>query len=113
MVVAELDGVWRVERTSGALPPLRGVTKRISGARGETRIGPAPGVPFDVVGLELRYRAPFAGFVDVLEAGADGGLEGRATLFGREFGRFRMIRAGSTLGCPPARRAWRRKLPPS
>jgi ferritin-like metal-binding protein YciE len=95
-----LDGVWKVERTAGALPPLVGVTKRIRGVHGETRIGSARGVPFDVVGLELRYRAPFSGLVDVLEPGAEGELEGRATLFGRELGRFRMTRERSTMTDP-------------
>jgi ferritin-like metal-binding protein YciE len=87
-----LDGVWRVERTGGMLPPLVGVTKRIDGARGETRRGPAPGAPFDVVGLELHYRAPVTGLVDVLERAGERELHGRAMLFGREVGRFRMTR---------------------
>ena len=34
--MAELDGVWDVRRTGGALPPLVGVRKRIQGTRGET-----------------------------------------------------------------------------
>jgi ferritin-like metal-binding protein YciE len=85
--VAELDGVWRVTRLSGLLPPLLGVHKRIRGASGETAIGPLPGVPFDVVGLTLRYRAPFRGFVDELQP-ADDGFVGRATFRGRAFGRF-------------------------
>ncbi len=84
-----LDGEWRVERVSGLLPPLVGVTKRISGDRGETRLGPLPGAPFDVVGLELHYRLPFTGFVDVLEPAADG-FVGRTRLFGRELGTLRM-----------------------
>jgi len=84
-----LDGVWRVERVSGFLPPLLGVTKRIEGARGETRVGSLPGVPFTVDGLELRYRAPFQGFVDVLEPAADG-FVGRTRVYGREIGTFRM-----------------------
>jgi ferritin-like metal-binding protein YciE len=95
--VAELDGIWRVERVSGALPPLVGVSKRIRGARGETRIGRAPGAPFDVVGHELRYRAPFTGVVDVVEPSGEGTLDGRATVFGREVGRFRMIRQRSPM----------------
>ena len=88
--VSELDGVWEVRRTGGLLPPLVGVRKRISGSRGETRVGDVAGVPFDVVGLELRYRAPFHGFVDVLTRSGDG-WSGRATVFGREFGRFELI----------------------
>ena len=86
-----LDGVWRVERVSGLLPPLLGVTKRISGSRGETRVGPLPGVPFDVEGLELRYRAPFRGIIDVLEPAADGYI-GRTKVLGRELGTFRLLR---------------------
>lgn len=90
-----LDGVWKVERTGGALPPLYGVRKRIRGTRGETLLGPVP-VRFAVVGNELRYRAPLLGVVDVLEPGGDG-FEGRATLFGVELGRFRMTRERSQM----------------
>ncbi len=89
--VADLDGVWKVERTGGLLPPLLGVEKRIAGARGETRLRGLPGVPFAVEGLTLRYRAPLSGFVDVLEPDT-GGFRGRATFKGREYGRFRMQR---------------------
>jgi hypothetical protein len=89
--VTDLDGVWNVKRLSGVLPPLVGVRKRIRGTSGETSIGPLPGVPFDVVGLSLRYRAPFRGFVDELEPSGDGFL-GRATFRGRVFGRFAMNR---------------------
>jgi len=87
----ELDGTWNVRRTGGLLPPLLGVTKRIEGTRGETRMGAVSGVPFDVVGLELRYRRPFAAFVDVLTADGDR-FQGRATFRGREFGRFELTR---------------------
>jgi hypothetical protein len=87
--VDELDGLWDVTRTGGLLPPLVGVRKRIAGDRGATLVGPFGGVPFRVVGLELRYVAPFRGFVDVLEP-AEGGFDGRATFRGREFGRFRL-----------------------
>lgn len=86
----QLDGVWNVERVGGALPPLLGVRKRIHGARGETLLGPVP-VRFAVAGNELRYRAPLAGVVDVLEPGEDV-VAGRTLLFGREIGRFRMTR---------------------
>lgn len=85
--MSKLDGTWKVERTGGLLPPLVGVRKRISGDRGETRIGSLPGVSFDVVGSELRYRRPFVGFVDVVEPDARG-FSGRATFRGRTFGRF-------------------------
>jgi hypothetical protein len=89
--MAELDGEWNVRRLGGLLPPLMGVRKHIHGARGETRVGPLPGAAFDVVGLELRYRAPFGGFVDVLEPDGDGYL-GRAMFRGLEFGRFALER---------------------
>ncbi len=92
--MADLDGMWHVRRTRGALPPLVGVRKRISGARGETKLGRLPGVPFRVVGNTLRYRAPLLGLVDHLEPEGDG-YRGRATLFGRELGRFTMTRIGS------------------
>jgi ferritin-like metal-binding protein YciE len=87
--VSALDGIWEVRRTGGLLPPMLGVRKHIDGSRGETRIGDVAGVSFDIVGLELRYHAPFKGFVDVLTP-TDDGWAGRATVFGREFGRFEM-----------------------
>jgi ferritin-like metal-binding protein YciE len=95
--VSELDGIWDVRRTGGFLPPLYSVRKRITGTRGETRVGGVAGVPFDVVGLELHYRAPFTGFVDVLVPDGTGGYRGRATFRGREFGRFELtsIRGGA------------------
>ena len=84
----ELDGVWDVERTAGMLPPLLGVRKTIGGATGRTTLGPVT-ARFDVVGSELRYRAPFESFVDVLEPAQDG-WNGRALFRGREYGRFRL-----------------------
>jgi hypothetical protein len=89
--VGELDGLWNVKRVSGLLPPMVGVHKRISGTSGETRIGPLLGAPFDVVGFELRYRPPFAGFVDVLQPAGDH-YEGHAIFRGRQFGRFSLTR---------------------
>ena len=91
IAMSELDGTWNVRRTAGLLPPLVGVRKQIDGASGETRVGPLPGAPFDVVGLSLRYRAPFTGFVDELEPTGEGYL-GRATFRGHEFGRFALER---------------------
>ena len=82
----ELDGTWRVVRAGGLLPPMIGVSKRIAGDRGETRLGPLR-VPFTVDGLTLRYVRPLAGFVDELEPD-DGGYRGRSTFRGRELGRF-------------------------
>lgn len=90
--VGELDGTWNVYRTGGLLPPLYGVHKRISGSRGSTRVGPVFGMPFDVVGHELHYRAPFSGFVDVLSPSGDGAYTGRAVYRGREFATFRLTR---------------------
>jgi ferritin-like metal-binding protein YciE len=87
----DLDGVWEVRRVSGALPPLTGVRKRIRGARGETIVVGGPGIPFEVNGHELRYRAPFAFLVDVLEPRGDG-WHGRATAFGRVYGEFELRR---------------------
>ena len=90
--MGELEGVWRVERVSGLLPPLYGVRKRIEGDHGETKVGPLPGVSFRVVGLELEYHAPLGGFVDLLEPAGDGTYAGCATFRGREYGRFRLRR---------------------
>ncbi len=87
-----LEGLWEVERVSGLLPPLLGVRKRIGGGRGETAVGRLPGVPFDVVGNELRYRGPLAGFVDVLEPEGDR-FNGRALFRGTEYARFRLLPA--------------------
>ena len=87
----ELDGVWDVRRVSGVLPPLAGVRKRIDGARGETVVGGGRGLPFEIHGLELRYRRPLSFLVDVLEREGDGYV-GRATAFGRTYGRFRLVR---------------------
>jgi hypothetical protein len=95
--VGELDGVWEVKRVSGALPPLIGVRKEISGTSGTTNIGPLPGAGFDVVGRELRYRGPFRGFVDALEPDGDR-YRGRTTFRGREFGKFEMRRVSSEGG---------------
>jgi hypothetical protein len=96
--MGELDGVWTVRRTGGLLPPLAGVRKRIRGGRGSTAVGPLPGFPFDVEGATLRYRAPLAGLVDVLERETPDRYRGRATFRGRELGRFTMTRERRQLG---------------
>jgi ferritin-like metal-binding protein YciE len=96
-IVSELDGVWNVRRTGGLLPPLYGVRKEIHGTRGKTLLpGGAIGVPFDVVGLELHYRAPLSGLIDRLVP-FEGGFLGHATFRRRTFGRFEMtpIRGGA------------------
>jgi hypothetical protein len=87
-----LDGVWALERTGGLLPPLAPLRKQIARGRGRTTLGPLPGPGFDVRGLELRYRVPFRGFVDVLVPAGRDVFAGRATLLGRTVGRFRMRR---------------------
>jgi ferritin-like metal-binding protein YciE len=87
--VGELDGVWAVERVSGALPPLRGCVKRIHGTRGTTEFPHVPGLPFEVRGRELHY--PLSMFVDKLEP-LNGSYLGRSTLLGRELGQFTMRR---------------------
>jgi ferritin-like metal-binding protein YciE len=89
--VTELDGAWAVDRVSGALPPLHGCVKRINGDRGTTEFPHLPGMPFEVRGLELHYRPPFAMLVDRLEP-QNGGYLGHATMLGREFGRFQLRR---------------------
>jgi hypothetical protein len=89
--VAELDGDWELERLSGVLPPLVGMRKEIRGDRGATVLLGGVPVPFAVVGRELRYRAPFSMVVDVLEPDGDS-WHGRATVFGRTVGEFRMSR---------------------
>ena len=91
MTVPNLDGRWNVIRTGGLLPPMYGVEKRIRGDRGETRLGPLPGIPFHVDGLRLRYHPPLQGLVDVLEPDANG-YRGRATFRGHELGRFELRR---------------------
>ena len=80
-----------MERVSGALPPLHGCVKRIHGNRGTTEFPYFPGMPFEVRGLELHYRGPFAPLVDRLER-RNGGYRGHAMLLGREFGQFELRR---------------------
>jgi ferritin-like metal-binding protein YciE len=94
--VGKLDGVWSVERVSGALPPLHGCVKRIHGTRGTTEFPHFPGLPFEVRGLELHYREPFGLLVDRLEP-ENGGYFGRATLLGREFGQFTLRRLNAVV----------------
>jgi hypothetical protein len=90
--MSDLDGVWDVRRLSGALPPLYGVSKRIDGERGVTVVFGGPGIPFDVRGNDLYYRAPLAFLVDFLEPDGDG-FRGRATAFGRTYGTFELRKA--------------------
>jgi hypothetical protein len=89
--MTELDGDWELQRVSGFLPPLGGLRKQIRGDRGATVLPGGLAVPFAVVAHELRYRPPFSMVVDVLEPDGDG-WHGRATVFGRTVGEFRMSR---------------------
>ena len=55
-----LDGVWDVERTGGALPPLRGIVhKRIENGRGST-IAAGVRLPFVVGAASVLPVAPRA-----------------------------------------------------
>lgn len=84
MRMSELDGTWDVQRVSGALPPVVGVRKQIDGDAGYTELAGVR-LPFHVEGRRLVYRG--LPLVDELEP--DGlGFAGRATLAGREYGRF-------------------------
>ena len=87
----QLDGTWDVRRVSGALPPMVGVRKQIDGDAGYTELAGVR-LPFRVEGSRLVYRG--LPLVDELEP--DGlGFAGRATLAGREYGRF-VLRPMST-----------------
>jgi hypothetical protein len=81
--VTVLDGEWKVR-------PLPGVRKRIAGRRGETIVAGVVRFRFDVRGLELHYRLPLRGLVDVLEPDGEG-FRGRATLFGLSLGTFHLV----------------------
>jgi hypothetical protein len=84
-----LDGVWDVQRTGGALPPMRGIVhKRIEGGRGRT-IAAGIRIPFVVEGLTLRY--PFGVVDELVPAGPDE-YAGTTKLLGRRLGTFRMTR---------------------
>ena len=88
----ELEGLWDVHRTGGALPPMRGIVrKRIEDGRGWTT---ALGVrlPFVVDGLSRRYPV---GLVDELAPNGPAAYAGTAKLFGRTVGTFRLTRATS------------------
>jgi hypothetical protein len=93
--VTELDGIWRVEREAGVLPPF-GLSKKIEGGEGWTRALGLPVAPFRVAGRALVYRGwPLR---DELEPRADGSWTGRGLLLGREFCRFRLVRVTDAPG---------------
>jgi hypothetical protein len=94
--VARLDGVWRIERESGALPPF-GLSKRIFGTSGWTLVASVPAAYFTVrlhgAGATLDYLGwPVR---DELSPREDGSWSGRGLLLGREFCRFRLVREGT------------------
>ncbi len=89
--MATLDGVWKIRRTGGALPPLVGVRKKIEGKQGSPGSAVCQAFPSQVDGLRLRYRGLFSAFVDDLVPEREG-YHGRATFRGRELGRFGMTR---------------------
>jgi hypothetical protein len=86
--VSELAGHWRVERTSGLLPPF-GLRKRIGPDGGWTALGPIPLAPFRVRGRTLDY-AVWPVKDELVEREED--WVGRGLIFGREFCRFRLVR---------------------
>ncbi len=94
-----LEGRYRVERTGGLLPPMPGVTKRVDGAAGSTRVVEVLGWPFRLErggdGLRLVYRAPLGFLVDELRPAGDGVWHGRATAAGRQYGTFRLVPVSS------------------
>jgi hypothetical protein len=90
-----LDGVWRIEREAGALPPF-GLSKRIFGPSGWTLVAGLPAAHFHVRRNEAgRATLDYVGVPvrDELTARADGTWAGRGLLAGREFCRFRLVRA--------------------
>jgi hypothetical protein len=93
--MADLDGVWRVERESGLLPPF-GLSKIIQGGTGWTRAAGLPVAPFRVAGRTLVYRGwPVR---DELTARPDGSWSGRGVVMGREFCSFRLVRETKSTG---------------
>ena len=92
----ELKGRWRVERLSGALPPMVAVHKEIHGKRGETKFGHFLTLPFRIEERKdcpaLVYRPPFSMLADELRQQTEDSWLGETTLEGRALGRFRMTR---------------------
>ena len=88
----EVEGRWRVERLSGALPPMVAVHKEIHGKRGETRFGHFLALPFRIEERQdcpaLVYRRLFSMLVDELRKQAEDSWLGETTLGRRAFGRF-------------------------
>ena len=55
--MSRLDGVWRVEREAGALPPF-GLSKRIFGPSGWTLVAGVPAAHFSVHGPAEPHGTP-------------------------------------------------------
>lgn len=91
----DLDGHWTVERESGLLPPL-GLSKRIRGRSGTTRVLGVPVARFTVRGTTLDY-APLP-VRDELVPTSDGAWHGTAYALGARFGTFRLRRASRRTG---------------
>ncbi len=93
--MARLDGVWKVERESGALPPF-GLSKRIFGESGWTLLAGLPAAYFNVRLSGEHATLDYVGWPvrDELEPAEDGTWAGRGVMLGREFCRFRLVRAG-------------------
>jgi hypothetical protein len=98
LVPSALVGKWLVRRKAGLLPSF-GLSKSIHcNGRGVTRVLGLPLLPFrvrarpDGLGVEIRYR--FLPLCDVLVPELDA-WSGRGLIFGREFCRFRLVRAAA------------------
>jgi hypothetical protein len=92
--MSRLDGVWRVEREAGALPPF-GLSKRIFGPSGWTLVAGVPAAHFTVHRPdERRATLDYLGWPvrDELTPREDGSWAGRGLFLGREFCRFRLVR---------------------
>lgn len=93
---AALDGGWRVERLTGAVP-MSGLYKVVCGGRGRTGASwsPLPDLGFRLTRLEssvlLIYDSPLSFLRDEFRREADGGWIGRARAFGRQYAWFRML----------------------
>ena len=89
-----LDGVWRIEREAGVLPPF-GLSKRIFGDGGWTLVAGVPAAYFRVRRLDGEgARLVYVGWpvVDEVTPREDGSWGGRGLFAGREFCRFRLVR---------------------
>lgn len=94
--MSKLEGRWRVERLSGMLPPMVGVSKEILGERGKTRLGPLLSLPFQIEKREdcIVFVYPSSMLVDEIRYASEDSWVGRAVLAGYELGRFRIVRTG-------------------